>query len=42
LTALFPAYRQPPADQLIMEPYLEAHYRQIGFEKQFRILERKN
>jgi hypothetical protein len=42
LTALFPAYRQPAADQLIMEPYLERRYRQIGSEAGFRILERKN
>jgi Dolichyl-phosphate-mannose-protein mannosyltransferase len=41
LTALFPAYREPPADQLIMEPYLEARYRQIGSEGEFRILERR-
>lgn len=42
LRVLFPAYRHPPADQLIMEPYLESHYHQIGFAKGFRILERIN
>ena len=42
LTALFPAYRPPAADQLIMEPYLETRYRQIGSEAGFRILERNN
>ncbi len=37
---LFPAYRYPSAGRLIMEPYLETHYHQIGFENGFRILER--
>jgi hypothetical protein len=38
--AAFPAYRQPPRRQLIMEPYLETHYHQIGFENGIKILER--
>jgi len=41
LRNLFPAYRPPAKDKLIMEPYLERNYRQIGFENGFRILERK-
>lgn len=41
MTREFPAYCQPPREQLIMEPYLESHYRQIGFENGLRILERK-
>ncbi len=41
LRNLFPAYRPPPKNKLIMEPCLEEHYRQIGFENGFRILERK-
>ena len=40
LRSLFPSYRPPPPDQLIMEPYLESHYHQIAFENGFRILER--
>ncbi len=42
LATLFPAYRHPPAAQLIMEPYLETHYHQIAFENGFRILERND
>ncbi len=41
LRSLFPAYHPPPQDKLIIEPYLESHYRQIGFENGFRILQRK-
>jgi hypothetical protein len=41
LTALFPAYGEPPGDQLIMEPYLEARYLQIGSVGEFRIMERR-
>jgi hypothetical protein len=40
LRSLFPAYRPPPKEKLIIEPYLERHYHQIGFENGFRILER--
>ncbi len=40
LRSIFPSYRVPPPNQLIMEPYLESHYRQVGFENGFRILER--
>ncbi|MGH9583680.1 MAG: hypothetical protein ACRD4O_12155, partial [Bryobacteraceae bacterium] len=41
LRTVFPAYRDPPPDKLIMEPYLETHYRQVAFANGFRILERK-
>jgi len=40
LSRSFPAYHPPPHDQQIIEPYLESHYRQIGVENEFRILER--
>jgi hypothetical protein len=40
MRAVFPAYRQLPREQLIVEPYLESHYRQIGFMSGFRIPER--
>jgi hypothetical protein len=38
---VFPAYRQPEKSKLIMEPYLEAHYRLLSDLGRFRILERK-
>jgi hypothetical protein len=41
MRTVFPAYRQPPPNELIMEPYLETHYRQVAFANGFRILERK-
>ncbi len=41
LRSVFPAYHPPAPDKLIMEPYLQTHYRQIGFENGFRILERR-
>ena len=41
MRTLFPAYRYPPPDRLIIEPYLETHYRQIAFENGIRILERR-
>lgn len=41
LRQVFPAYRQPPRDKLVMEPYLETHYRQVAFANGFRILERR-
>lgn len=40
MRSIFPAYRLPPREQLIIEPYLESHYRQITFLNGFRILER--
>lgn len=40
LRSVFPSYRPPPPGKLIMEPYLESHYRQIAFKNGFRILER--
>jgi hypothetical protein len=40
LTSVFPGYHHPTASKLIIEPYLQTHYRQIGFENGFRILER--
>jgi hypothetical protein len=42
MQSLFPAYRHPAPNHLIMEPYLKTHYRQIGFENGFRILERRS
>lgn len=42
LKTIFPAYQEPAREQQIMEPYLESHYRQIGFASGFRILERKS
>ncbi|MGH9625846.1 MAG: ArnT family glycosyltransferase, partial [Bryobacteraceae bacterium] len=41
MRSVFPAYRQPPPNRLIMEPYLESHYRQVAYANGFRILERK-
>ncbi len=39
----FPAYRIPPPNDLIIEPYLLDHYRVIGGSEQgYRFLERKN
>jgi hypothetical protein len=40
LQGVFPAYRHPPRAELIMEPYLESRYHQIGFAQGVRILER--
>lgn len=38
----FPAYRQPPADKLIVEPYLTEHYTVVGNTSWgFQFLERK-
>ena len=38
----FPAYRIPPPDKLIMEPYLLDHYRVVGgTDTGFQFLERK-
>jgi len=38
----FPAYRNPPRDKLIMEPYLLDHYRVVGgTDTGFQFLERK-
>lgn len=41
LTDVFPAYKQPAKSALIMEPYLEAHYRVVNDLGRFQILERK-
>ncbi len=41
LAKVFPAYHQPAADQLIMEPYLAAHYREVEAAGRFQILERR-
>ena len=38
---MFPAYRQPEKSQLIIEPYLEAHYRLAYDLGRFHILERE-
>jgi 4-amino-4-deoxy-L-arabinose transferase-like glycosyltransferase len=40
LTSIFPGYHHPATAELIMEPYLETHYRQIEFANGFRILQR--
>jgi hypothetical protein len=40
MRSIFPAYRLPPRERLIVEPYLESHYRQINLLNGFRILER--
>jgi hypothetical protein len=38
----FPAYRNPPEDKLIMEPYLVKHYRVVGStDRGFQFLERR-
>lgn len=37
---VFPAYRQPDKSKLIMEPYLETHYRLAADLGRFRILQR--
>jgi hypothetical protein len=41
LVKVFPAYRHPAADQLILEPYLAAHYREVETAGRFQILERR-
>ena len=42
LPRAFPAYRAPSRDKLIMEPYLEDHYRVVaGTDTGFQLLERK-
>jgi hypothetical protein len=43
LHRVFPAYRDPPQNKLIMEPYLEAHYRVVGgTESGLQFLERRD
>ena len=37
----FPAYHIPPADQLIVEPYLTQHYRVVGGGGGYQFLERR-
>ena len=37
----FPGYRHPPAEELVVEPYLEAHYLQVGTAGGFRLMRRK-
>jgi hypothetical protein len=41
LEKVFPAYRHPDAERLIMEPYLAAHYRAVTTAGRFQILERQ-
>lgn len=36
----YPAYEVPPSEDLVIEPYLTAHYRQIDVKSGFRILQR--
>lgn len=38
---IFPAYRPPAADRLIMEPYLTSHYRKTGMAGVFSVMERR-
>lgn len=38
----FPFYRRPPADQLILEQYMDRQYTQTGMAGRFRILKRRN
>jgi hypothetical protein len=39
----YPAYRMPPQDELIVEPYLLEHYRVVGgTEDKYQLLERKD
>ncbi len=40
LATMFPAYRQPANSQLIMEPYLKAHYGLVSNLGRFHILQR--
>ena len=43
INQFFPAYRNPPANELIMEPYLLEHYTPVGGDADgFQVLERKN
>ena len=42
LKRVFPAYRQPEAAHLIMEPYLATHYREVDKAGRFTIFERRN
>jgi hypothetical protein len=37
----FPAYREPPKNEQIMEQYLEGHYDQVALLNGFRLLRRK-
>ncbi len=41
LRRLFPSYDPPPAESLILEPYLTAHYRMVGVQNGVRLLERR-
>lgn len=40
LTRWFPGYREPPADQQLLERYLTEHYQVVGIKNRFRVLER--
>jgi hypothetical protein len=37
----FPSYRQPPEQELVVEPYLKERYDVIGYRNDFRILRRR-
>ena len=40
---MFPTYRLPPQDKLLVEPYLMAHYRVVGgTDDGYQFLERKD
>jgi hypothetical protein len=40
LQQLFPHYHEPAPEQQVVERYLRSHYRQVGFENGFRLMER--
>jgi hypothetical protein len=42
LTKWFPAYREPPRDEQLMERYFESHYDEVTILNGFRLLKRKN
>jgi hypothetical protein len=42
LGLFFPAVKRVRSDQLIMEPYLESHYRTVWADKTMRLMERKS
>jgi len=41
LKTWFPRYEHPPEEQLVLERYLQTHYRVIGVENGFRIMRRR-
>jgi hypothetical protein len=41
MKAVFPGYVPPSRDRLMLEPFLEAHYREVATVGNFRVLERR-